>query len=56
MKTRIIKQLGQTDVVLPALVMEALTANNRIKVRLDTNSSSTASRTRPVRPPSSCQS
>ncbi|HEY9228283.1 MAG TPA: hypothetical protein VIP11_16625, partial [Gemmatimonadaceae bacterium] len=34
MKTRIVEELGQTDVLLPALVVEGLAANNRIKVRM----------------------
>lgn len=34
MKTQIIEQLGQTDVLLPALIAEGLAANDRVKVRL----------------------
>jgi uncharacterized protein Yka (UPF0111/DUF47 family) len=34
MKSQIIRELGQADILLPALVSEALAANNRIKVRL----------------------
>jgi uncharacterized protein Yka (UPF0111/DUF47 family) len=34
MKTQIIKELGQTDILLPSLVAEGLAANDRIKVRL----------------------
>ena len=34
MKSQIIKELGQVDILLPALVTEALAANDRIKVRM----------------------
>jgi hypothetical protein len=34
MKTRIIEQLGQTDILMPALISEGLAANDRVKVRL----------------------
>ena len=34
MKSQIIKELGQAEILLPALVREALTANDRIKVRM----------------------
>jgi len=34
MKTQIIEQLGQTDILLPALLAEGLSANDRAKVRL----------------------
>ena len=34
MKTQIIEQLGQTDVLLPALIAQGLAANDRVKVRL----------------------
>jgi uncharacterized protein Yka (UPF0111/DUF47 family) len=34
MKTQIIKELGQGDILLPALVAEGLAANDRIKVRM----------------------
>jgi hypothetical protein len=34
MKTRIIEYLGQSDIVLPALVRDALAANDRAKVRM----------------------
>jgi uncharacterized protein Yka (UPF0111/DUF47 family) len=34
MKTQIIEQLGQADILLPALVAEGLAANDRIKVRM----------------------
>ena len=34
MKTQIISELGQTDILLPALLAEGLAANNRIKVRM----------------------
>lgn len=34
MKSQIIEQLGQTDVLLPSLIAEGLSANDRVKVRL----------------------
>ncbi len=34
MKTQIIEQLGQTDILLPALIAEGLSANDRTKARL----------------------
>lgn len=34
MKSQIIEQLGQGDILLPSLVSEGLAANNRIKVRM----------------------
>jgi len=34
MKSRIIEQLGQADILLPSLVAEGLAANDRIKVRM----------------------
>jgi uncharacterized protein Yka (UPF0111/DUF47 family) len=34
MKSAIIEQLGQTDLLLPALIADGLAANNRVKVRL----------------------
>jgi uncharacterized protein Yka (UPF0111/DUF47 family) len=34
MKSQIIEQLGQSDLLLPALIAEGLAANDRIKVRL----------------------
>jgi len=34
MKTRIIEELGQGDILLPKLVAEGLAANDRIKVRM----------------------
>ncbi len=51
MKTRIIKELGQTDVVLPALVVEGLAANNRIKVRMSALQAAAAQARNPARPP-----
>jgi hypothetical protein len=33
MKSQIIEQLGQADILLPSLVAEGLAANDRIKVR-----------------------
>ncbi len=34
MKSQIIEQLGQADILLPSLVAEGLAANDRIKVRM----------------------
>jgi uncharacterized protein Yka (UPF0111/DUF47 family) len=34
MKSRIIEQLGQADILLPSLIAEGLAANDRIKVRM----------------------
>jgi hypothetical protein len=34
MKSAIIEQLAQTDILLPALIAEGLSANDRVKVRL----------------------
>src|SRR5665647_2090890 len=34
MKSQIIEQLGQADILLPALIAEGLAANDRIKVRM----------------------
>ena len=34
MKSLIIRELGQADILLPTLVMEGLAANDRIKVRM----------------------
>jgi hypothetical protein len=34
MKSQIIEQLGQTDILLPSLIGEGLAANDRVKVRL----------------------
>ena len=34
MKSEIIERLGQTDILLPALIAEGLAANDRVKARL----------------------
>ena len=34
MKTQIIEQLGQGDILLPALIARGLSANDRVKARL----------------------
>ena len=34
MKSQIIERLGQTDILLPVLIVEGLTANDRVKARL----------------------
>jgi hypothetical protein len=33
MKSEIIERLGQADLLLPALIAEGLTANDRVKLR-----------------------
>ena len=34
MKSQIIEQLGQADILLPSLIAEGLAANDRVKVRM----------------------
>ena len=34
MKSQIIKELGQADILLPSLIADGLAANDRVKVRL----------------------
>jgi hypothetical protein len=34
MKSRIIEQLGKTDILVPSLITEGLTANDRVKARM----------------------
>ena len=34
MKSKIIEQLGESDILLPALIAQGLSANDRVKVRL----------------------
>jgi hypothetical protein len=34
MKSRIVEQLGQAEILLPSLVAEGLSANDRAKVRM----------------------
>jgi uncharacterized protein Yka (UPF0111/DUF47 family) len=50
MKTQIIKQLGQGDILLPSLVAEALAANDRIKVRLSALQTAAQHAREPARP------
>jgi uncharacterized protein Yka (UPF0111/DUF47 family) len=50
MKTQIIKQLGQNDILLPSLVTEALAANDRIKVRLSALQTAAQRAREPARP------
>ncbi|MTV17499.1 MULTISPECIES: hypothetical protein [Bradyrhizobium] len=50
MKTQIIKELGQTDILLPSLVAAGLSANDRIKVRLSALQAAAAHAREPERP------
>lgn len=50
MKTQIIKELGQADILLPSLVAEGLAANDRIKVRLGALQAAHAHAREPDRP------
>jgi len=34
MKSRIIEQLGKTDILVPSLIAEGLAANDRVKPRM----------------------
>ena len=34
MKSEIIERLGQTDILLPSLIADGLSANDRVKIRL----------------------
>ncbi|HET7885886.1 MAG TPA: hypothetical protein VFL62_06655 [Bradyrhizobium sp.] len=51
MKTQIISELGQTDILLPALLAEGLAANNRIKVRMSALQAALRRAQEPGRPP-----
>jgi len=44
MKSQIIRELGQTDILLPALVTDVLAANDRIKVRMSPTAGGRAAR------------
>ncbi|WP_454615809.1 hypothetical protein [Bradyrhizobium cenepequi] len=50
MKARIIRELGQTDILLPSLVAEGLAANDRIKVRLSALQAAAEHARQPDRP------
>lgn len=52
MKTQIIEQLGQGDILLPALVAEGLAANDRIKVRMSALQAAAQRAQEPDRPAS----
>lgn len=51
MKSEIIKELGQADILLPQLVAEGLAANDRIKVRLSALQAASQHAQAPERPP-----
>ena len=53
MKSQIIEELGQADILLPSLVAEGLAANDRIKVRMSALQAAHSARagSRIVRPP-----
>jgi uncharacterized protein Yka (UPF0111/DUF47 family) len=50
MKSQIIEQLGQADVLLPSLVAEGLAANDRIKVRMSALQAAAQRAREPARP------
>ena len=50
MKSQIIRELGQTDILLPSLVAEGLAANDRIKVRMSALQAATQRAQQPARP------
>jgi len=52
MKTAIIETLGQSDTLLPTLIAEGLSANDRVKARLSLLQACAARVRDPVRPPS----
>ncbi len=51
MKTQIISELGQTDILLPSLLAEGLAANDRIKVRMSALQAAVHRAEAPERPP-----
>lgn len=55
MKAQIIKELGQADILLPSLVAEGLSANDRIKVRLGALQAAQAHAREPDRPASTLE-
>jgi len=52
MKSEIIRELGQTDILLPALVADGLAANDRIKVRMSALQAAAQHAREPGRPAS----
>ena len=50
MKSQIIEQLGQADILLPSLVAEGLAANDRIKVRMSALQAASQHAQQPDRP------
>ena len=50
MKSQIIEQLGQADILLPSLVAEGLAANDRIKVRMSALQAAVQRAQEPARP------
>jgi uncharacterized protein Yka (UPF0111/DUF47 family) len=50
MKSQIIKQLGQSDILLPSLIAEGLAANDRVKIRLSILQAAAARARDPKRP------
>jgi uncharacterized protein Yka (UPF0111/DUF47 family) len=50
MKTQIIRELGQADILLPSLITAGLSANDRIKVRLSALQAAAAHAREPGRP------
>jgi hypothetical protein len=50
MKTEIIKELGQADILLPSLIAEGLAANDRIKVRMSALQAAARHAREPERP------
>lgn len=55
MKSQIVQQLGQTDILVPSLVAEALAANDRIKVRMSALQAAAHHASRPDRPATDLQ-
>jgi uncharacterized protein Yka (UPF0111/DUF47 family) len=55
MKSQIVEQLGQTDILLPSLVAEALAANDCIKVRMSALQAAVHHACRPDQPTSDFQ-
>src|SRR6516165_3537341 len=51
MKSQIVRELGEADVLLPSLVAEGLAANDRIKVRLSALQAGVQHARNPAPPP-----
>jgi hypothetical protein len=47
MKSKIIERLGEADILLPSLIAEGLSANDRVKVRLSILQAADAARAIP---------